>query len=268
MMLSDGRYAGFAARALAVGLVLVAPATLQAAERVTGWEPGFTLVPYGWLAGLDGTMGSSSDGLDSGGGITFPPRFDVSTDDEWSEIGFMFYGEWRGERWTAFFDSVWANVSQDGDVKLGNLLPSSDAEVTFDGNIYQIGLGYRLFDWERSFVTVYGGGRYYDIEAKLEAKGGVLPNKIETSTTRSWRDAVFGARWTYDIANRWSGTVLADYGFGDSESVWQIFATVGYEFSWGALTGGYRYINLDYETDSYKINLALSGPVLGAAFTF
>jgi hypothetical protein len=267
MKLSDGRYAGSAASALSVWFVLMAPAMVQAEERVTGWEPGFTLAPYGWLAGLDGTMGSSGDDLD-GGGIVFPPRFDVSTDEEWSEIGFMFYGEWRGERWTAFFDSVWANVSQDGDVKLGNLLPSSNAEVTFDGNIYQIGLGYRLFDWERSFVTVYGGGRYYDIEAKLEAKGGILPNKIETSTTRSWSDAVFGARWSYDIGKHWHGTVLADYGFGDSESVWQIFGTLGYEFSWGSIVGGYRYMNLDYETDSFKINLALSGPVLGAAFTF
>ncbi len=163
---------------------------------------------------------------------------------------------------------VWANVSQDGDVKLGNLLPSSDAEVTFDGNLYQLGVGYRLFDWDRSFITVYGGGRYYDVEAKIEAKGGILPNKIETSTTRSWSDAVFGARWSHDFGRRWNAFVLADYGFGDSESVWQIFGTVGYEFSWGSIVGGYRYMNLDYETDTYKINLSLSGPVLGASFTF
>ncbi len=62
--------------------------------------------------------------------------------------------------------------------------------------------------------------------------------------------------------------MLADYGFGDSESVWQVFATLGYEFSWGSIMGGYRYMNLDYETDTYKLNLALSGPVLGAAFSF
>ena len=104
---------------LAAILGLMAPVKDED-DRATGWQPGFTLAPYGWLAGLDGTLGSSGDDLD-GGGIMFPPRFDVSTDEEWSEIGFMFYGEWRGERWTAFFDSVWANVSQDGDVKLGNL---------------------------------------------------------------------------------------------------------------------------------------------------
>ena len=253
--------------ALAVILMLVAPLNATAADRVTGWQPGLTLAPYGWLAGLDGTMGSRGDDIDDGG-ITFPPRFDVSTDDEWSEIGFMFYGEWRGERWTVFFDSVWANVSQDGDVKLGGLLPASDVEVTFDGNIYQLGVGYRVLDSDQSFLTVYGGGRYYDVESEIEAKGGILPNKIGTSTTRSWSDAVFGARWSRDLGQRWNTSVIADYGFGDSESVWQVFGTLGYEFSWGSILGGYRYMNLDYETASYKINLALSGPVLGASFTF
>jgi hypothetical protein len=43
---------------------------------------------------------------------------------------------------------------------------------------------------------------------------------------------------------------------------------LAYDFSWGSIMGGYRYMNLDYETDTYKINLALSGPVLGAAFSF
>lgn len=253
-------------RAAAVALVLAPGSAL--AERETGWQPGFTLAPYGWLATLDGTLGASSSEISDVGIDGFPPRFDVETDEEWDEIGFMFYGEWRGERWTAFVDTVWANVSQDGDVKLGNLLPSSKAETTFDGNIYQAGIGYLVLDREDTFVTVYGGGRYYDVEAKLEARGGILPSKIETSTTRTWSDAVFGARLSHDFGDRWNTTVLADYGFGDSDSVWQVFATVGYEFSWGSLIGGYRYINLDYETTTYKISLALNGPVLGASFSF
>jgi hypothetical protein len=243
------------------------PARAVGADRETGWQPGITLAPYGWLAGLDGTMGSNGSELDDGG-ITLPPRFDVSTDELWDEIGFMFYGEWRGERWTAFVDSVWANVSQDGDVKLGTLLPSSQAAVTFDGKIYQVGIGYRVLDWDRSFITVYGGGRYYDIESVVEASGGILPRKVEASTSRSWSDAVVGGRWSQEFGERWNTTLIADYGFGNSESVWQVFGTVGYEFSWGTVRAGYRYMNLDYETTTYKINLSLSGPVLGASFNF
>ncbi len=257
--------AGFWARTLATLSVFATPLIADAAERAAGWQPGFTVAPYGWLAGLDGTMGA---GGEDDGGISLPERLDVSTDEDWSEIGFMFYGEWRGERWTAFFDSVWANVSQDGNISLGRLLPASKAKVTFDGNIYQIGLGYRLLGGDRSFLTVYGGGRYYDIESKVGAKEGILPEKISASTTRNWSDAVFGGRWTHDFGGHWTSSLLADYGFGESKSVWQVFGTLGYQFSWGTVMGGYRYLNLDYEKDTYKINLALSGPLLGAAFTF
>lgn len=261
----DRRSFGPCALLLVAFAVFPAAGMAEVAEPAGAWQPGFSVAPYGWLAGLDGTLGSSGEST-GGGGIDLPPRLDVSTDEEWTEIGMMFYGEWRGERWTAFFDSVWANVSQDADIRYGNVLPGSRAEATFDGNIYQVGLGYRVFEDDRSFLTVYGGGRYYDVEADTEFTGGVLPDKLSTSTTRSWRDAVFGARWNRDFGSGWSTFVMVDYGFGDSESVWQAFANVGYQFSWGKLMGGYRYMNLDYETDSYKINLALSGPVLGVAF--
>ena len=249
---------------------ILAPLTSSAAgpdHPGTGWQPGFTLAPYGWLAGLDGTVESNTDEPDDGS-ITLPPQFEVSTDEEWSEIGFMFYGEWRGERWTAFFDSVWANVSQEADVKLGNRLPASEAEVTFDGNIYQIGIGYRVLDWDRSFVTLYGGGRYYDLETEIEASGGILPGKIGASSDLSWSDAVLGARWSHYIGHRWNVSVLSDYGFGDSESAWQVFGTISYAFGWGSILGGYRHMDLHYETSGSTINLSLSGPFIGASFSF
>jgi hypothetical protein len=253
--------------ATCAGLTLLAPLTTDAADPTNGWQPGFTLAPYGWLAGIEGTVESPAD--DPGdGGPDLPPQFEISTDEEWSEIGFMFYGEWRGERWTAFFDTVWANVSQEADIKLGNLLPSSEAEVTFDGNIYQLGIGYRLLDWERSFVTLYGGGRYYDVEAEIAAGGGILPGEITASDDLSWSDAVLGARWSHDFGQRWNASVLADYGFGDSESAWQIFGTVSYAFSWGSILGGYRHMDLDYDTSGSTINLSLSGPFVGASFSF
>lgn len=246
-------------------LAFLAPVTSGAAERTTGWQPGFTLAPYIWNAGLDGTLGADGDD-DDGSGL--PPNLEVSTDEEWSQIGFMFYGEWRGERWTVFFDSVWANLSQEADIKLSRLLPDSDAEVTFDGNIYQLGVGYRVFESQKTFLTVFGGGRYYDVEAEIELKGGILPQKIATSRSRSWSDAVFGARLSHDFGQNWNASLLADYGSGDSESVWQVFGTMGYEFSWGSIVGGYRYMTVDYENSSQTIEMTLRGPVLGASFTF
>lgn len=250
---------------LGAACACAAPCSPAAAGQTGGWQPGVTFAPYVWLASLDG---SKSAGTGGGGDIGVPPRLNVSTDHEWNTIGLMLYGEWRGERWTAFFDYVWADVRQDGNVGLDKLLLSSKADVDFNAHIYQAGLGYRVLGGDRSFVTVYGGGRIYDIDSRIEVKGGILPGKISASRTPNWQDAVFGMRWFHDFGGNWSSFIVADYGFGDSESVWQVYGNLGREFSWGRVMAGYRYMNLEYETGNYRIDMALKGPVLGFALVF
>jgi hypothetical protein len=242
--------------------------SLEIQAAAPGSEPGFTLAPYGWLAGLDGTIGVPGNDFDPGDGSGILDRVDFSVSEDLHTVGFMFYGEWRGERWMAFFDSVWANVSQEADIKLGRLLPASDSSAEIDANIYQLALGYRLADWEQSSLTVYGGARYYDIQASADLKGGILPMKIESSATRKWTDAVFGGRWRYRFGDRWHGWLQADYGVGDSNTTWQAFATLGYSFSWGSIETGWRYLALDYDSKVYRVDLAVSGPFLGAAIHF
>ena len=249
------------------GLWMVMSVTALAEDEIPGWHKGWTLAPYGWLAGLDGTVGSKTPD-DGTGGIEFPPRIDLETSEDYEAIGFMFYGEWRGDRWMAFADSVWANVSQDADLKVSRLLPESDAKATVDGNVYQAAVGYRVADWDHSNLLLYAGARYYDIEVEAEVKGGILPQKLSTATSKTWTDAVAGGRWAYRFGNNWGGFVQTDYGVGDSNNSWQVFATLGYHFSWGLVTGGYRYINLDYDTNTYKIDLSLRGPLVGVAFQF
>jgi hypothetical protein len=249
-------------------LFLTSLLTVNSVFAAPAEESGFTVAPYGWLAGIDGTIGVPGAGLDPGDGSGLLGRVDFSVSDELRTIGFMFYGEWRNDRWMAFFDSVWANVSQDADVKVSRLLPASNTTAEIDGNIYQLGLGYRVMDWERSSLTAYGGARYYDLEALASARGGILPQKVESSATRHWTDAVFGGRWRYHFSERWHGWLQADYGVGDSKSSWQGFATLGYQFSWGSVQTGWRYLHLDYSRDTYRVDLALSGPFLGASFSF
>lgn len=147
-----------ARRALTTGFLLLSMGiTTHAQERQPGWEPGITVVPYGWLAGVKGTIGSRSDSIDTGGGLMLPPRLDVTVGDTLEEIGFMFYGEWRGERWMASFDSVWVNVSQAADIKLSRLLPASDVEATIDGNVYQANIGFF------SRVSIEAGYRFLSL---------------------------------------------------------------------------------------------------------
>lgn len=61
----------------------------------------------------------------------------------------MFNAAWRGERWTATFDSVWASVSQDASVGILPVLPDSDIRSNVDANIYLLTAGYRVDNWKQ-----------------------------------------------------------------------------------------------------------------------
>ena len=249
--------------------LFLAPLAAVAQDEAPVWDEGFTLVPYGWLAGMSGEIGTASADVDPGGDLDLPERIDTEVDDELEQIGLMFYGEWRGERWYAFFDSVWANVSQDGELSLSDLLPETQANAGIDGNIYELAAGYRVKEWTSSSLAIYGGARYYDLDAEAHFEGGLLPQGVTVSTAASWTDAVIGARWGYEINEQWQGLVTADAGFGESDLTWQVFATIAWRFSdWGSVVGGYRYLSLDYETAEYKADLALDGPAIGLAIRF
>lgn len=90
--------------------------------------------------------------------------------------------------------------------------------------------------------------------------------KSSFSTPDAW-DSLAGER-RYRISDRWHGWLQADYGNGDSNASWQAFATLGYQLGWGSIETGWRYLSLDYETDVYRVDLSLSGPFIGASFTF
>jgi hypothetical protein len=268
-MLSDQESGRGTLRLVSIFLALstFAPLTAMAAND-RPWEPGWSVVPYGWLAGFDGEIGVNSAGLDPGGGLGLADLVEFSTDGELEEIGFMLYAAWRGERWSAAVDSVWANVKQDAKLVLRGLLPDSSLRLTIDGNIYHATLGYLLSETERSALVAYGGARYYDVELVVDASGGLLPSPVSASGSTQWLDATAGLRWTYRPSPRWDITALADFGAGDSDASWQVFATIGYHFSWGAIRAGYRRLDVDYQSGDYVLDAALEGPLVGVAFQF
>jgi hypothetical protein len=246
-------------------LFLASSAAAHAAPP--GTEPGFTLALYGWLAGIDGTVGAPGADLDDGSGSA-PTRVDVSLDPDYELKGFMFYGEWRGERWMAFVDSVWANIKQGATIRLAGIGQGIDTDAEVDGNVVTAAVGYRVHESENSALVVYGGARYYDLEVKLNADAALLPVSAKSKSDDSWVDGIVGAKWNYRIGDRWQSTVEGNYGFGESDSSWQIVATLGYDFSWGRLLGGWRHLDIDHSTKTYRLDASMTGPLIGAVFAF
>lgn len=247
---------------------LLLPALAIAEEPSPVWHEGFTITPYGWIAGIKGTAGTVSDDLDPGGGPMLPPIVDVSLEGDLEVLGFMFNAKWQGERWTAMFDSVWASVSQDASVGILPILPNSDIRANIDANVYLLTAGYRVDNWNRSSLQVFAGLRHYDLEITIDAQNGLLPQPISTSVSGRWQDGVIGAQWSRAINENWSLSLTADVGWSESNTSSEWVASAAYTFSTWSVVGGIRFLSLDYEDAGYRADLELYGPMIGVAFRF
>jgi hypothetical protein len=227
-------------------------------------ESGWTVTPYAWLVGISGEAGTDSDGI--GGGL--PPRLDITTDEELTETGFMLRLRHQWQHWDITVDSVWMRAQQDAEVLISGLLPGAVLDVEVSGNITQLTGGYKALQSDNTMLSVYGGARFYFIENTIRARGGLLVPSGTSSGDQNWIDGVVGVQWLNILGRAWRLHSAAELGFGESDSTTQVWVSLGYEFSWGTLHGGYRYLNLEYEDNNFLLDLTLEGPLIGASFRY
>jgi len=73
----------------------------------------------------------------------------------------------------------------------------------------------------------------------------------------------------------WIGAILvllllccAHYAAAQDTDTWQLFAAIGYRFSWGDIRMGYRHLSYEMDDEFLMQDMDLSGPVLGVGFRF
>lgn len=225
-------------------------------------QSSLRITPYLWGAGFDGTVGASG----SGAGI--PGIIDVNTgslSDSLRVAGAMLHVNWRNDRWSAFGDWTYANAKADAPSPFTTLYAGVDVKVK--GHIVEGYGGYEVTGAPDSHVDVFAGARYYTMEASLGLREGTLPGATATSD-QNWVDGVIGTRLDTRFAENWEAFASADVGTGGSRLSWQLFAGVGYRFGWGSIVGGWRHLHVDVDKSNFRLDGALSGPFLGASFTF
>jgi hypothetical protein len=237
-----------------VALLGFAPATGLAAEQ--GSDESFNLMPYLWAAQYVGTVGDGSDEGDTEDNEIFS---------DLSLTGLMLFGEWRRSRWSIFGDWTWAKVSSDA--KLALRSNTLEGEVEIRGHIVQGAAGYEVFRNTRSHTDLFGGLRYLHINAAMEVKSGILEGTTVDGSD-DWADAILGVRGAARLGDHWQLGYYADAGAGGSDFTWQAVASLGYGFVWGSLKGGWRHLYVDYDSGSLKFDACLTGPFIGAEFTF
>lgn len=244
----------------AVMFLLAAP---QARAEAGGGQWQFQLAPYAWLAGLKGST-STLPGL---------PAADINIDFYDDVLGnlngaLMLLGEARKGRFGFVADAVYTDIESNNSTP-GPFFNSADTRSKtwmISGSLF-----YRLYEKNRTFLDAFGGARYWSVDTELSLGGGLLGPR-QASHTENWVDPLVGLKGLLPLgASKFfvSGFFLVG-GFGvGSDFMYDVNANLGYQLTKGfALTLGYRYLDVDYEQDGFKYDVAQHGPVLGFSWRF
>lgn len=252
---------------ISILLLCAAPSMAQTADTKTQGDFRWSVVPYAWLTGLNGTIGARryntrvsapfinlAKYLKFGGMVhlegLYRDRVGLFTDFNYSLLG----DQTSGKR-----------ISLDGKTSL--LLTDIAAFYRFGSfPLGQTGNANMTFD-------VLAGARIWSLTLMLDgdwARGG-----RDISKNRTWVDPIIGARAEFHFARDWLLDLRGGVGgFSISSAItWDVTAALGYTF-WkhGTMLLGYRAVGVNHDEGSgknaFKFDATLSGPIVGMAFTF
>jgi len=93
----------------------------------------------------------------------------------------------------------------------------------------------------------------------------------QRSGNETWVDPIIGLSGRVELGNGFALQAEGDVGgFGlVSDIDWQVLGTLQYEVADSiTLDAGYRYLAVDYKNGGFLLDVALSGPIVGASTRF
>jgi hypothetical protein len=266
------------ARGLCLTLAAGLPGIALAQSDADAWKWRGSV--YLWGAGIDGTMQNPVSGSNLSASASF--------DDILKSLDFAFMGtlEARRGRWGAVTDLIYMDLSNSKSSTRSIEFTGPGGRITIPANasldvnmglestIWTLAATYTAVEKPNYELLVVGGARYLDVKADLswQASGniGPLPPAARSGNAsgkvRNW-DAIVGVRGRADLgASPWFVPYHFDIGTGDSDRTWQALAGIGYRFSWGEASLGYRYLDYKFKSGEALRDLTVSGPALGAAW--
>ena len=169
--------------------------------------------------------------------------------------------------WSMIVDAMYTDLSFSGPPPGGGgggFTGTETRDTTFTITAYA---AYEVYEAGDTTIDLGGGLRWFDTDTSITLTG---PSPVTRSLADDWIDPVLMARVQTRFADRWVGTLIADYGGIESNrETSQLIATVGYELTdrW-ILRGGYRYFDVNNRIDGVDYGFKQSGPVFGATFNF
>ncbi len=238
---------------LVVSVVTLVPQQAAAQAGSEGWQ--FSIAPYLWAAGMDGTMTIADQEAD----------FDVPFGDiiKNLDLAFMGHFDMRNERWVVASDLIFVNLEDTQDLANGSVTAGIDLTLV------EVVVGYRL----SPAVALLAGARWVDMGGSLLYSGQIVEPAADVG--KSWIDPLVGVHVLTPLSERWWFGLHGDVGgFGvGSELTWQAYADIGWKASdMVSIILGYRAIDIDYEDGDgllyVGLDVLMSGPQLGVVFSF
>lgn len=212
------------------------------------------LTPYIWFAGASADIGFRDQ--------TIPVEADFKDVLENLKMAFLMHAEVTNGQWIFMGDIVYMKITKEGSIDLLSLNP----ELTLKQTIGELAGGYTLLNSDdRFFIDGFAGLRYFEVDNVIETTNRELLDRTINTT-----DPILGLRLR-TTSEKWQGSLRADIGgFGiGSELSWKSNLLLGYKFSKVfTLHGGFQVYGLDYEKDSFSMNVTSAGFALGFNFEF
>lgn len=225
----------------------------------SGWR--FQATFYGWLSGLDGTMGVRNRTA----AVDLSPM-DVIEDLDGALMAALLA---RHENWIVAADLMAAKTSSDDSFGNGRIYSGVDfTQITVSGLA-----GYRLPVGTPGEFDLNGtvGFRYQHLKGNLTLTATQREVSFGRTGTEQWIDPTVGMLLQYQINEKWFVNALADIGgFGvGSDLTAQGLLTVGYMWTPQLSTSiGYRAIYTDYRNDGFVYDVTQHGVLVGLGYHF
>ena len=244
-------------------LVFVAAATYAMLARATNAQidttgrARFYVTPYAWLSGVSGNVGVGPVAV----------HVDIPFADVLKVLKFAAMGtaEVRRGPWLGLADVVYVSLGDHKSVAIRG--DTGSFELAQHELIVEPMAGYSVGN-ARWALDLLAGLRYWNLGATLNADAP-RAGSSERSGSRSWADALGGARFRVIPARRLHFVAGADAGGGGSKGTWQAHALFGIDVSSSTVVGlAYRYLAVNYARDNFLFDTRTHGPAIGAIFNF
>ena len=240
------------------------PITASAADN--DWQ--FKVEAYGWLTDIEGTLPNDDD-------------IEITLDDILDNLDFTFMVGLmaKKDKWSIVSDVVYLKLSADDggtkviDPKPGNpfIIPTKvDIGVEMETWIVNLAGSYSVYQTDKHDVQLLAGVRYFwlDLDAGLDTSIIPADGILVSGQDHVW-DGIVGVRGVSKLSDKWILSYRFDIGAGGSDQTWNAVTQLGYQFDWGSLAVGYRYLHYDFDSD-FKLmkDLDVHGPLIGALWEF